>query len=70
MAALIEEMQKQADILVLRGLIALEEGEVAGAGDDFHVALELWPDEPNGSGMDFAGRVVAQECMNWLGRKD
>jgi tetratricopeptide (TPR) repeat protein len=68
--ALAEEMQKQADILVLRGLVALEEGEATDAGDDFHVALELWGDESKGGGLDFAGRVVAQECMNWLGRKN
>ncbi len=62
--------EKQADMLVLRALIALEEGEVADhAGDAFHAPLELWRGGPKGGGMDFAGRVVAQECMNKLGRE-
>jgi tetratricopeptide (TPR) repeat protein len=64
-----ESLKKEANILVLRGLIDLEEGEVDEAGDAFHVALDLWRDEAAGGGMDFEGRVVAQDCMNWLGRK-
>jgi tetratricopeptide (TPR) repeat protein len=64
-----ENLKKEANILVLRGLIDLEEGEVDNAGDAFHVALELWRDESTGGGMDFEGRVIAQECMKWLGRE-
>jgi Tetratricopeptide repeat len=69
LGALSESLKKEANILVLRGLIALEEGEVDEAGDAFHVALDLWRDEATGGGMDFEGRVIAQECMNWLGRE-
>jgi hypothetical protein len=64
-----ESLRKQADILVLRALIALEEGETDHAGDAFHVALELWRGGSTGGGLDFAGRVVAQECVNRLGRE-
>ena len=69
-SSLIENMEKQADILVLRGLIALEQGDIESAGGAFQVALEFSQDESKDDGLDFPGRVVAQECMKWLGRKD
>ncbi|HBI43629.1 MAG TPA: hypothetical protein DDY78_12385 [Planctomycetales bacterium] len=68
LGALSESLKKDANILILRGIIALEEGKVDEAGDAFHVALDLWRDEATGGGLDFEGRVIAQDCMNWLGR--
>jgi tetratricopeptide (TPR) repeat protein len=62
-------LRRQADMTVLRGLLALEEGEVDEARRCFRLALALWKDEAtaaSGAGLDFNGRVVAQGCLEWL----
>jgi hypothetical protein len=62
-------LRREADVTVLRGLIALEEGEVDAARDSFRTALALWKDEASaasGAGLDFNGRVIAQGCLEWL----
>jgi tetratricopeptide (TPR) repeat protein len=64
-----QTMRKAADLSVLRGLLFLEEGDVEEAEVAFRVALLLWKDEASaasGSSLDFGGRIIAQECLEWL----
>ena len=67
--SLAESLRRQANITVIRGLLALEEGDADEAAFAFHKALDLWRDEAaaaSGAGMDFEGRVIAQTCLEWL----
>lgn len=75
-AALADQLQNlarllkgQADLRVLHGLLALEEGEEEEAEFAFRAALELWKDKTSaaaGGGLDFSGRIIAQSCLRWL----
>jgi hypothetical protein len=68
-AAIAATIRQEANAIVLRGLLALEAGEVELAADDFRSALAVWggPDAvASGAGIDFEGRVVAQGCLGWL----
>ena len=56
LARLARVLRQQADTWVLRGVLALEQGEVADAEDAFRQALALWKD---GAGLDFNGRPAA-----------
>jgi tetratricopeptide (TPR) repeat protein len=65
-------LRQDADVRVVRGLLALEEGRTAEAGADFRLALEIWKNSEtaaSGGGMDFSGRGVAQDCLRWLGQE-
>jgi len=69
--ALATTMRLEADWTVLRGLLAVEQGEVAGAAAAFRTALAYWKDEPTtaaGGGVDFAGRPLAQNVLRWVER--
>jgi hypothetical protein len=62
-------LRRKADVTVLRGLVALEEGDVEQAETAFREALLLWGDEvkaASGAGLDFNGRAVAQGYLEWL----
>jgi tetratricopeptide (TPR) repeat protein len=62
-------LRRMADWSVLRGLIALEQGDTAEASASFRDALAIWKDEPtaaSGGSLDFNGRIVAQQCLRWL----
>jgi tetratricopeptide (TPR) repeat protein len=66
---LTREIQRAADASVLRGLIALEAGDVGEAEVAFRLALDTWTDEAaarSGRGLDFTGRPVAQGCLKWI----
>ncbi|HEY8505199.1 MAG TPA: hypothetical protein VIL46_11500, partial [Gemmataceae bacterium] len=68
--AFAQGLRQQADAAVLLGLLALEEGDVSGAGAAFREALGVWGSAElaaGGGGLDFDGRVIAQECLEWLG---
>jgi hypothetical protein len=70
-ADLARALRQEADGLVLRGLLALELGDVDEAEVAWRVALALWGDEAaaaSGGGLDFGGRVIAQEGLDWLGQ--
>ena len=56
-------LRRQADTWVLRGVLALEQGEVGNAEDAFRQALALWKD---GAGLDFNGRPAAQGYLALL----
>ncbi|MFL5242265.1 MAG: hypothetical protein ACJ8FY_09170 [Gemmataceae bacterium] len=69
LARLAQTLKREADVTVLRGLLALEEGDIDEAEIAFRTALSYWKDLPSaasGSGLDFNARTVAQACLNWL----
>ena len=73
LGGLAQRMANEADATVLQGLLALEVGEVDEAEVAFRLALLFWRDEAAaaaGGGLDFGGRVVAQECLKWLAERD
>jgi hypothetical protein len=68
-AGLAKNLTQEANLLVLGGLLALEEGDIERAESAFGEALTYWKDEASaatGGGLDFAGRVIAQECLEML----
>jgi tetratricopeptide (TPR) repeat protein len=65
---LARRLRGETNAIVLRGLLALEEGEVDNARIAFRTALALWKDEASvasGAGLDFDARPIAQECLRW-----
>jgi tetratricopeptide (TPR) repeat protein len=67
--SLAQTLRREQELRVFWGLLALEEGEVDDAEIAFRQALSVWKDAASaesGAGMDFSGRVVAQECLEWL----
>jgi hypothetical protein len=66
---LAQRLRREADVTVLRGLLALEEGEVDEAEIAFREALSYWEDAAaaaSGGGLDFNGRAIAQGYLEWL----
>jgi hypothetical protein len=69
-------LRQEADSLVLRGLLALEAGEVEVARRHLGAALAVWGSASRaaqGAGVDFAARPLAQQALRWLqesGTKD
>ncbi len=62
-------LRQEADVLVLRGLLALEAGAVEAARDHFGAALRVWGDDhqaATGAGLDFLARPIAQYEMRLL----
>ena len=62
-------LRQEADIRVLRGLLALEPGAVGAADEHFQAALEVWGDDRQaaaGAGLDFASRPIAKEMTRLL----
>jgi tetratricopeptide (TPR) repeat protein len=62
-------LKREADLTVLRGLLALEQGDVEEAEIAFREALSVWKDADaaaSGGGLDFNGRAIAQACLEWL----
>jgi hypothetical protein len=66
---LAQALKREANLAVLQGLLALEEGDVKEAEIAFRVALTYWKDPASpasDSGFEFSGRVIAQDCLEWL----
>jgi hypothetical protein len=66
-------LRKEADILVLRGVLALECGDVETARRHCRAALAVWGDEERAAtsaGLDFAARPIAQQVLDLLEEKD
>jgi hypothetical protein len=66
---LIQGVRQEADLSVLAGLIALEEGDVDEAETAFRLALAWWQDSASaasGRTLDFRSRPIAQACLAWL----
>jgi hypothetical protein len=62
-------LTQEADLNVLRGLFLLEEGRVIEAKAAFQAARDLWSSDAavaSGRGLDFSGRPIAQDCLEWL----
>src|SRR5579883_479189 len=62
-------LRQQADLTVLHGLLALEEGEIGEAESAFRAALGLRKGqsvEDGDSSWEFNSRNIAQECLRWL----
>jgi hypothetical protein len=59
-------MRQEVDVTVLRGLLALEQGETAEAVAAFRAALACWSDEPERGRLDFRSRVIAQDWLETL----
>jgi hypothetical protein len=67
--SIVRDIKLQADAHVLLGLLALEEGDADIAELAFRSALSIWNDNTKANqalGMDFGGRVIAQDCLQWL----
>jgi hypothetical protein len=56
----------RADAAVVRGLLALEAGEVDRARAGFRAALAYSAETPSGGGLDFNGRPVAHDALELL----
>jgi hypothetical protein len=64
-------LRGEADMMVLRGLLALEEGDVMEAESLFNQSLTYWISEEAalaGNGLDFNGRPVAQGYSDLIAR--
>jgi len=62
-------MCQQADTTTVRGLLALEAGQVDEAEVAFRLGLAFCRDEAalaSGGGLDFDARPIAQGCLQWL----
>lgn len=58
-------LSQRADVTALRGLLALEVGEVGDAKTAFRQALTHW-DADRRTGVDFNGRGIARDSLEWL----
>jgi hypothetical protein len=60
---LTQNLAAQADVIVLRGLLALEAGNVERARAAFRSALALSPERFGGGQLEFNARPVAWDCL-------
>jgi hypothetical protein len=70
---LAELLGQEADLRVLRGLLAVESGDVESARQHFRAALEVWGSDSQaatGAGVDFRTRPIAQQAIRLLEDKD
>src|SRR5262249_13693130 len=58
-----ERLRQEADVRVVLGLLALEQGDADEAEVAFRLALAVWHD---GAGLDFSARPVAEGYLRWL----
>jgi hypothetical protein len=66
---LADALRREANATVIRGLLALEEGEVGEAEAAFRAAQTLWQDDSavaSGRGLDFKARIVAQGYLQLI----
>jgi hypothetical protein len=66
LANMTRRMRQEADVTVLRGLLALERGDTEDAAALFRGVLGCWSDDPDRGRLDFRGRVIARDCLDWL----
>jgi tetratricopeptide (TPR) repeat protein len=68
-AQMTANLRREADLTTLRGMLAVECGEIAQARKDFHDALTVWGSEAAvnaGAGINFPARPIAQDCQKLL----
>jgi hypothetical protein len=66
-------LRQEADLTVLRGLLALESGEVEAARRHFHAALDVWGSDgqaTTGAGLDFSARPIAEYALSLFETKE
>ena len=66
-------LSQEADLLTLRGLLAVESGEVGRAEGLFRDAVAVWGGDNEarlGGGLDFPSRVVAEDALRTLTKAD
>ncbi len=64
-----ELLRREADLRVLRGLLALESGAVEDARAHFRAALDVWGSDSRtaaGAGVDFPARPIAQQVLRLI----
>ncbi|HEX5269456.1 MAG TPA: hypothetical protein VFW33_03165, partial [Gemmataceae bacterium] len=66
-AAILGALSGEADLAVLRGLLALEAGRTDDAARHFREALAFWDDGSGRGRLNFPGRAAARTCLDWLG---
>jgi hypothetical protein len=62
-------LRQEANLRVLRGLLALESGAVESAGRHFRAALDVWGSDSQaatGAGVDFPARPIAEQALRLL----
>jgi hypothetical protein len=65
----VDLLRQEADLRVLRGLLALESGAVEKARAHFRAALDVWGSDSRaatGAGVDFPARPIAQQAIRLL----
>lgn len=65
----IVNIRREADAITLRGLVALEAGDIESATRDFRQALATWNSPTavvEGRGIDFGGRSACQGALDWI----
>ena len=65
---MIRGLTEESDAATLRGLVALEAGEIDRAREHFRQALAFSDERTVGSVRDFGGWPVARTCLNWIER--
>ena len=73
LAAPVVLLRQEADFRVLRGLLALEAGDMENAHRQFGTALSVWQSDlaaQTGAGLDFPSRGIAQLMMRRLQEKE
>ena len=66
---LVAAIRRDADARALRGLLALEAGNIEGAAAQFRDAVAVWGGDSataEGSGIDFNGRPLAAGALAWI----
>jgi tetratricopeptide (TPR) repeat protein len=63
---MMQELATSADAEVIRGLVALEAGEIGQAREAFNSALVYAPARPGDAGLDFRGLWTARDCLSWI----
>jgi tetratricopeptide (TPR) repeat protein len=62
-------LRLQADMQVLRGVMALEGGNRERAAEVLRNALTFSPNPSGGGQLEFGGRTIARDVLGWLGEK-
>lgn len=63
---LAQSMRKEADVNVLLGILAMEQGRTEDAAMAFRRALAIWNEAGTGGSFDFDARVIAQAWLSKL----
>jgi hypothetical protein len=65
-ADITQRLSRSADVMVLRGLVALEAGDIDRARDAFRGALAYSPHRWGGAQLEFPSRRIAWRCLEMI----